>query len=100
MLEAIIAFMPIQEDHQAIGALNYPIETRKKFALASKDYKCDVCGPIKNIVENYFKKDINDNSKNNNNLKSDNDSDKKNEKENIVEKVVLLDDKIKSDFNI
>ena len=101
MLEAIIAFMPIQEDHQAIGALNYPIETRKKFALASKDYKCDVCGPVKNIVENNFKKDINDNSKNNNNnLKNDNDSDKKNEKENIVEKVVLLDDKIKSDFNI
>ena len=100
MLEAIIAFMPIQEDHQAIGALNYPIETRKKFALASKDYKCDVCGPVKKIVEDNFKKDIIDNSKKDNNLNCDNsDSDKKNKKENIVEKVVLLDDKIKSGFN-
>ena len=79
MLEAIIAFMPIQEDHQAIGALNYPIETRKKFALASKDYKCDVCGPVKKIVEDNFKKEISDNLKKDNNLNCDNsNSDKKN----------------------
>ena len=96
MLEAIIAFMPIQEDHQAIGALNYPIETRKKFAIASKEFKCDVCGPVKNIVENNFKKDNCDNNSNeklNKDLKEDNC-----EKEN--EKVVLLEEKIKSGFNI
>jgi hypothetical protein len=46
MLEAIIAFFPIKEEHEAIGAIDYPIEVRKKYAAMSRKYKCDFCGPI------------------------------------------------------
>jgi hypothetical protein len=46
MLEAIIAFFPVKEDHDAIGAIDYPIEVRKKYAAMSRKYKCDSCGSI------------------------------------------------------
>ena len=44
ILEALIAFFPIKENHDAIGAIDYPIEVRKKYALNSRKWKCDVCG--------------------------------------------------------
>lgn len=34
----------------AIGALNYPKETRQKLALQSQKWACDICGPIKNTL--------------------------------------------------
>ncbi len=48
MLEAIIAFFPIKEEHEAIGAIDYSAEARKRYAAASKKYKCELCGPIAN----------------------------------------------------
>ena len=51
MLEAIIAFFPITEDHDAIGALESSIESRKYYAKQSIKYKCDICGPIANILK-------------------------------------------------
>ena len=44
ILEALIAFFPIRENHDAIGAIDYPMEVRKKYALNSRKWKCDVCG--------------------------------------------------------
>jgi hypothetical protein len=46
ILEAIIAFFPIKEDHDAIGAIDYPIQVRKKYATLSRKWKCESCGPI------------------------------------------------------
>jgi len=40
----LIAFFPIKENHDAIGAIDYPIEVRKKYAQNSKKWKCDICG--------------------------------------------------------
>ena len=51
MLEAIIAFFPIKEDHDAIGALESSTESRKYYAKQSVKYKCDICGPIANILK-------------------------------------------------
>ena len=103
MLQAIIAFMPIQEDHQAIGALNYPVETRKKFALVSKDYKCDICGPVKDIVEKHFLKEnhtINENNTNENNKNIDfNNNLNVNDNDDKEKKVELLEDIIKNKFS-
>lgn len=50
MLEALIAFFPVREDHDAIGAIDYPREARKKYAGLSRKYKCEVCGPIINLI--------------------------------------------------
>ena len=50
MLEAIIAFFPIKEDHDAIGAIDYPPEARKKLATQSRKWKCDICGPIIELI--------------------------------------------------
>ncbi len=44
ILEAIIAFFPVKEDHSAIGAIDYPIEIRKKLAVASQKWSCEKCG--------------------------------------------------------
>ncbi len=50
ILEAIIAFFPIKEDHDAIGAIDYPTEARKKLAVASRKWKCETCGPIIDLL--------------------------------------------------
>ena len=73
MLEAIIAFFPIKEDHDAIGALESSTESRKYYAKQSIKYKCDICGPISNILKpiDKFKNSNNDNKTNNNNEKDD-----------------------------
>ncbi len=44
ILEALIAFFPIRENHDAIGAIDYPLEIRKKYAQISKKWNCDICG--------------------------------------------------------
>lgn len=44
ILEAIIAFFPIKEGHDAIGSIDYPIESRKKLAINSKRWRCEICG--------------------------------------------------------
>jgi len=44
MLEAISAFFPIKEDRDAIGAIDYPPEVRKKWAIQSQKWKCEQCG--------------------------------------------------------
>ena len=71
MLEAIIAFFPVKEDHDAIGALDSSVESRKHFAKLSIKYKCDVCGPIANLLKPIEKAENNDKNnspkKNNNN---------------------------------
>lgn len=41
MLEAIQAFMPI--DEQGVGALSYSADERKKIAINSRNYQCPVC---------------------------------------------------------
>ena len=51
MLEAIIAFFPVREDHDAIGALESSVENRKYYAKQSIKYKCDICGPICEILK-------------------------------------------------
>ena len=79
MLEAIIAFFPVKEDHDAIGALDSSVESRKHFAKLSIKYKCDVCGPIANLLKPIEKSENND--KNNNAKKnSNNNADNKNNK--------------------
>ena len=73
MLEAIIAFFPIKEDHDAIGALESSIESRKYYAKQSIKYKCDICGPIANILKpiEKIKNSNNDNKPNDNNEKDE-----------------------------
>lgn len=51
MLEAIIAFMPIKEDHVAIGSIDCSKEMRKNFATSSQSFKCDICGNISDILK-------------------------------------------------
>ena len=65
MLEAIIAFFPVKEDHDAIGALDSSVESRKKFAKLSIKYKCDVCGPIAKLLKPIEKMENNDNKNSN-----------------------------------
>ena len=80
MLEAIIAFFPVKEEHDAIGALDSSVESRKHFAKLSIKYKCDVCGPIANLLKPLDKminsdknnNTNNDNKNGNNNLDSRN----------------------------
>ena len=50
MLNAIISFFPVKENHDSIGAIDYPIEVRKKYVQSSKKWKCDHCGPIINLL--------------------------------------------------
>ena len=71
MLEAIIAFFPIKEDHDAIGALESSTEMRKYYAKQSIKYKCDICGPIANILKPIEKFKNSDNKSNNNNEKEE-----------------------------
>ena len=81
MLEAIIAFFPVREDHDAIGALESSVENRKYYAKQSIKYKCDICGPICKLLKP-IDKILNDN-KNNNENKNDNSNENKNENDNI-----------------
>ena len=67
MLEAIIAFFPVKEDHDAIGAINSSPENRKNLAKLSIKYKCDVCGPIANLLKPIEKIENNDKNENTNN---------------------------------
>ena len=57
MLEAIIAFMPVHEDHDAIGAMDTSEEARKKYAIMSRNFVCDVCGPIVDLLPKVEKKE-------------------------------------------
>lgn len=98
MLEAIIAFMPIKEDHDAIGSVDCSKEMRKNFATMSQNFKCDICGNISNILKprvvvkdkkeedttTKSNEDVKDNSGDNN--KNDNDN-KDVRKDNIKESV-------------
>ena len=59
--EAIIAFFPVKEDHEAIGSIDYPIEVRKKYALLSRKWKCDICGSLQNILPDKKKNRTNSN---------------------------------------
>ena len=77
MLEAIIAFFPVKEDHDAIGALDSSVESRKHFAKLSIKYKCDVCGPIANLLKP-IEKMTNSDKKNNTNNENNNNIDNKN----------------------
>ena len=78
MLEAIIAFFPVKEEHNAIGALDSSVESRKHFAKLSVKYKCDICGPIADLLkpiqktENNDKKNNTRKNSNSNNLKNKN----------------------------
>ena len=69
MLEAIIAFMPVHEDHDAIGAMDTSEEARKKYAIMSRNFVCDVCGPIVDLLPKVEKKE----EKNLNKEKNEND---------------------------
>ena len=80
MLEAIIAFFPVKEEHDAIGALDSSVESRKHFAKLSIKYKCDVCGPIANLLKPLDKMINGDknNNINNDNKNANNNIDNKN----------------------
>ena len=81
MLEAIIAFFPVKEEHDAIGALDSSVESRKHFAKLSIKYKCDVCGPIANLLkplDKMINSDKNNNNTNNDNKNGNNNLDNKN----------------------
>ena len=75
MLEAIIAFFPIREDHDAIGAIDSSVESRKKYAKQSIQYKCDICGPIAKLLKPIE----------NNKTSNDKEKEKEKEKENLNE---------------
>ena len=79
MLEAIIAFFPVREDHDAIGALESSVENRKYYAKQSVKYKCDICGPISKIL-----KPIEKIASNNDNKKEDKNENDNNENKNIM----------------
>ena len=81
MLEAIIAFFPVKEEHDAIGALDSSVESRKHFAKLSIKYKCDVCGPIANLLkplDKMINSDKNNNNTNNDNKNGNNNLDSRN----------------------
>ena len=80
MLEAIIAFFPVKEDHDAIGAIDSSVESRKHFAKLSLKYKCDTCGPIANLLKPIEKMENSD--KNNNGTDNKNNSGNNNSGEN------------------
>ena len=44
MLEALINYMPIQENHT--GSISESIDKRKEYASNSSQFKCDKCGMI------------------------------------------------------
>ncbi|KAM7534781.1 hypothetical protein Aperf_G00000109388 [Anoplocephala perfoliata] len=48
-LLAIIGFMPTS-GAGAIGSMSVSIEERKKLAIRSQNYSCDICGPTKNLL--------------------------------------------------
>ena len=81
MLEAIIAFFPVKEDHDAIGALDSSIESRKHFAKLSIKYRCDTCGPIAKLlkpIDKMINSDKNNNENNNDNKNINNNLENKN----------------------
>ena len=78
MLEAIIAFFPVREDHDAIGALESSVENRKYYAKQSIKYKCDICGPIAKILKPIEKKPINETKTENKNEKNINNTNNEN----------------------
>jgi hypothetical protein len=55
MIEALINFLPMKESKQnaiaGVGALDYSIPERKKLALKSRQWECELCGPIRNILK-------------------------------------------------
>ncbi len=82
MLEAIIAFFPIKEDHDAIGALESSVENRKYYAKQSIKYKCDICGPIAKILKPIDKITTNSNANNENDNKNGNENKNENDNDN------------------
>jgi len=46
MLQALISYFPEKEKVAGVGALEYSKEERKKMAVLSKSWKCNLCGPI------------------------------------------------------
>jgi ubiquitin-conjugating enzyme E2 J1 len=80
MLEAIIAFFPVKEEHNAIGALDSSVESRKHFAKLSVKYKCDVCGPIANLLKPIEKTENNDKKNNTRKNSNSNNLENKNNK--------------------
>ena len=83
MLEAIIAFFPVKEDHDAIGALESSTENRKYYAKQSIKYKCDICGPIAKLLKPIEKKPTNDTK--NENEENANNTNKNIQKDNDVD---------------
>ena len=80
-LEAIIAYFPVKEDHDAIGALDSSIESRKHFAKLSIKYRCDTCGPIAKLlkpIDKMINSDKNNNENNNDNKNINNNLENKN----------------------
>ena len=80
MLEAIIAFFPVKEEHNAIGALDSSVESRKHFAKLSVKYKCDICGPIADLLKPIQKTENNDKKNNTRKNSNSNNLEKKNNK--------------------
>ena len=74
MLEAIIAFFPVREDHDAIGALESSVENRKYYAKQSLKYKCDICGPIAKLLKPIEKISNSNNNDNKNEAKNENEN--------------------------
>jgi len=59
ILEALISFLPTPADG-AIGALDWSKEERKRLANKSRQFVCDKCGPISNLIPTIEKKKTND----------------------------------------
>ena len=89
MLEAIIAFMPIKEDHVAIGSIDCSKEMRKNFATSSQSFKCDICGNISDILKprvvgrDKKEEDVKESGDNNGNMDDKKDNGKDDVKESI-----------------
>jgi len=98
MLEAIIAFMPIHEDHDAIGAMDTSEEARKKYAIMSRNFVCDVCGPIVDLLPKVEEKE-DKKEENNENLNEDkndkNDNDNNNNTDDIKIKEIKNKENVK-----
>ena len=46
ILQALVSFMPVEEDQLSVGALSGSKEERKVHARRSVDFVCETCGPI------------------------------------------------------
>jgi ubiquitin-conjugating enzyme E2 J1 len=51
ILQALVSFMPVDEDNMSIGAITGTKEERQRLAKKSVDFVCDQCGAIEKVIK-------------------------------------------------